>query len=70
MILVFGGRGQLGRELTIRAKATGVALTALNHADADIADAAAYNAVDEAERDAAAAMRANAEGPAVLVDEI
>ena len=61
-------------------------LTALGHAEADIADpaaveraiaaaspslivnAAAYNAVDAAETDAAAAMRANAEGPGVLAE--
>ena len=41
MILVFGGGGQLGRELAGRAGAAGVALTALGHDAADIADAAA-----------------------------
>lgn len=86
MILVFGGNGQLGRELALRARTTGVALTGLGHADADIADpaavkraiaaaapalivnAAAYNAVDAAENDLAAAMRANAEGPGILAE--
>ncbi len=84
MILVFGGSGQLGRELVAQAKARGAALTALGHAQADIADAeaverafaasvpsfivnaAAFNAVDGAESDVAAAMRGNAEGPGVL----
>ena len=86
MILVFGGNGQLGRELTIRARAGGVGLTALGHNEADIADpaaveravvatlpsfivnAAAYNAVDAAEDDEAAAMRVNAEGPRILTE--
>jgi dTDP-4-dehydrorhamnose reductase len=84
LILVFGSGGQLGRELAGRASAAGVALTALDHGAADIADAAAveraiaaaapslivnaaaYNAVDAAESDGAAAMRDNAEGPGVL----
>jgi dTDP-4-dehydrorhamnose reductase len=86
LILLFGGNGQLGRELTIRAKLSGVALTALGHHEADIADpaaveravaaatpslivnAAAYNAVDAAELDVAAAMRANADGPEVVAE--
>ena len=86
MILVFGGGGQLGRELAERARAAGAALTALGHGAADIADAAAveraiaaaapslivnaaaYNAVDAAESDGVAAMRANAEGPGVLAE--
>ena len=38
MILVFGGHGQLGRELVRRATADGVPLTAVGHSDADIAD--------------------------------
>ena len=86
MILVFGGNGQLGRELAGQAKAAGMALTALGSCEADIADAAAveraiaaaapslivnaaaYNAVDEAESDMAAAMRVNADGPGVLAE--
>ncbi len=86
MILVFGGNGQLGSELTIRARASGVTLEARGHDEADIADpatveqaiaaaapslivnAAAYNAVDAAEEDVAAAMRANAEGPRVVAE--
>jgi dTDP-4-dehydrorhamnose reductase len=86
LILVFGGGGQLGRELRGEAEAVGVPLRALGHAEADIADpaaveraiaavspslvvnAAAYNAVDAAETEAAAAMRANAEGPGVLAE--
>ena len=84
LILVFGGNGQLGRELAGQAKATGVALMGLGHREADIADAAvveaaiaaaapslivnaaAYNAVDDAESDVVSAMRVNAEGPGVL----
>jgi dTDP-4-dehydrorhamnose reductase len=84
LILLFGGNGQLGRELTGRAKRAGVPLVALDHAGADIADAdaveravaaaspsllvnaAAYNAVDAAESDEAAAIRTNAVGPGVL----
>ncbi len=86
MILVFGKNGQLGRELVGKARAAGVALTALGHDEADIADAAAveraiaatvpalivnaaaYNAVDAAESDMAAAMRANADGPGILAE--
>ncbi len=41
MILVFGAGGQLGRELAGQAQATGLALTALGHGQADIADAEA-----------------------------
>ena len=41
MILTFGGSGQLGRELAGEARTAGVALTALGHDEADIADAAA-----------------------------
>jgi dTDP-4-dehydrorhamnose reductase len=37
-ILVFGGEGQLGRELTARAAQAGVALVGLRHSEADIAD--------------------------------
>jgi len=86
LILVFGGNGQLGRELAGQARAAGIALTALGHMQADIADAvavaraiaetapslivnaAAYNAVDAAEDEPAAAMRANGEGPGVLAE--
>ena len=38
MILVFGGQGQLGQELVARARANGVALTALGRKDADVTD--------------------------------
>ena len=41
MILVFGGHGQLGRELTRAAAARAIVLRALSHAEADIADASA-----------------------------
>ncbi len=44
MILVFGGNGQLGRELARAAGERNVALTAVPHADADIADSAAVTA--------------------------
>ncbi len=44
MILVFGGNGQLGRELIRVAAARHVALQALSRAEADIADAAAVTA--------------------------
>jgi dTDP-4-dehydrorhamnose reductase len=40
VILVFGGNGQLGRELTRAASTRTVALHALAHAEADIADSA------------------------------
>ena len=38
MILVFGGDGQLGRELSRAAARRYIALTALSHARADIGD--------------------------------
>jgi dTDP-4-dehydrorhamnose reductase len=38
VILLFGGNGQLGRELTALATARSVPLRALSHAEADIAD--------------------------------
>jgi dTDP-4-dehydrorhamnose reductase len=41
VILVFGGNGQLGRELSRAAATRAVALHALSHAEADIADSAA-----------------------------
>lgn len=44
MILVFGGSGQLGRELTRAAAARGLPLQALPRAQADIADRAAVAA--------------------------
>jgi dTDP-4-dehydrorhamnose reductase len=86
LILVFGGGGQLGRELVSQARTAGVSLTALGHAEADIVEpaaveramaaaapslvvnAAAYNAVDAAETDEAAAMRTNAQGSGVLAE--
>jgi dTDP-4-dehydrorhamnose reductase len=47
VILVFGGNGQLGRELVRAAAERRIALQALTRADADIADAAAVAAVLE-----------------------
>lgn len=44
MILVFGGNGQLGQELSRAAASRGIALRGLSHAEADIADAAAVAA--------------------------
>jgi len=44
VIVVFGGEGQLGRELTRRAAAGSVALQALTRTEADITDAAAVAA--------------------------
>ena len=44
MILVFGGNGQLGQELSRAATTRAIALRALARADADIADAAAVAA--------------------------
>ena len=41
MILVFGGNGQLGQELSRAAAARATVLRALSHAEADIADASA-----------------------------
>ena len=84
MILVFGGNGQLGQELSRKAVEHGAALTALPRSEADITNAdqvnaaiqrhkpdlvvnaAAYTAVDQAEDDYDIALRANADGPAIL----
>ncbi|HVX99745.1 MAG TPA: dTDP-4-dehydrorhamnose reductase [Pseudorhodoplanes sp.] len=84
MIVVFGGAGQVGLEVTALARARGLEIAAFDHAAVDIADApavadaigasratfvvncAAYNQVDRAEREVAAATRANVDGPAVL----
>ena len=44
MIVVFGGNGQLGRELSRAAVSRALPLRALTHAEADIADAAAVAA--------------------------
>lgn len=41
MIVVFGGNGQLGQELTRAAALRGIFMHALSHAEADIADGAA-----------------------------
>jgi dTDP-4-dehydrorhamnose reductase len=41
VIVVFGGNGQLGRELSRAAASRAIALHALSHAEADIADSAA-----------------------------
>jgi dTDP-4-dehydrorhamnose reductase len=58
LILVFGGNGQLGRELAGRAKAKGVALAAVGHAQADIAEAVAV----------ARAIAAAAAAPTLIVN--
>ena len=42
VILVFGGNGQLGQELTRLAAARGIPMHALSHAEADIADGARW----------------------------
>lgn len=47
MILLTGANGQLGQELTALAAADGVALAGLGHADLDIADGPAVQAVLE-----------------------
>jgi dTDP-4-dehydrorhamnose reductase len=83
-ILVFGGNGQLGRELAAQAAARRLPLVSVDRRQADIADAAAvcaaieaarptfivnaaaYNQVDRAESEPAAAERTNATGPAIL----
>ena len=44
MILLFGGSGQLAQELVRLASARGIALTALTHAEVDIADSTAVAA--------------------------
>ena len=44
VILVFGGNGQLGQELTRLAAARGIPMHALTHAEADIADSGAVAA--------------------------
>jgi dTDP-4-dehydrorhamnose reductase len=44
VILVFGGNGQLGQELSRLAAARGIPMHALNHAEADIADRNAVTA--------------------------
>jgi dTDP-4-dehydrorhamnose reductase len=44
VIVVFGGSGQLGQELSRAAASRGVHMRALSHAEADIADAAAVAA--------------------------
>jgi dTDP-4-dehydrorhamnose reductase len=50
VILLFGGNGQLGRELTALAEARGVPLRALSHFEADIADPFAVDAAVAAAR--------------------
>ena len=47
MILVFGGNGQLGQELTRLAAARGIPMHALSHDEADIADSGAVTAALE-----------------------
>lgn len=44
MILVFGGRGQLGQELAVQARTKGVPLVAIGRTEADIAEPAAVSA--------------------------
>lgn len=81
-IIVTGANGQVGRELVLRAGArplVGLSHAQLDIADPQavrhtleahratvLINAAAWTAVDRAETEAAAAWRANAEGPAVL----
>ena len=83
-ILVFGARGQVGRELTALAAARGLPVVGLSRAEADITNditvraaldvhrpaaavnAAAYTAVDRAEKEPEAAAAANVTGPAIL----
>jgi dTDP-4-dehydrorhamnose reductase len=50
VILVFGGNGQLGRELTRTSAARQIPMTALSHAQADIADPAAVRAAFASQR--------------------
>ncbi|WP_442790170.1 dTDP-4-dehydrorhamnose reductase [Nocardia sp. CDC153] len=78
MLLITGGRGQLGRALTALApEARGLVHTDLDITDADavrklvnpgdiLINCAAYTAVDRAESDEAAAFAVNATGPGVL----
>ncbi len=83
-ILVFGARGQVGRELTALAAARGLPVVGLARAEADITNeitvraaldvhrpvavvnAAAYTAVNRAEKEPEAATAANVTGPAIL----
>ena len=50
MILVFGGNGQLGRELTRASAARQIPLTALSRAQADISDRTAVHAAFASQR--------------------
>lgn len=83
-IVVFGANGQLGRELMRQAGDAALGLdraTAdicdagavkqglLRHSPSAIVNAAGYTAVDRAESDVVAAMRANRDGAAVLAEE-
>jgi dTDP-4-dehydrorhamnose reductase len=83
VILILGGQGQLGTELAKMAEAAEIPVTAVGHAEVDVADpktiaravaryrptlivnAAAYNNVDRAESQVAAAQRTNALGASV-----
>ncbi len=82
-ILVFGANGQLGREIMRRAgdAATGFDRASVDISDAvavkqavgkqppaAIVNAAGYTAVDQAETDIEAALRANRDGAAVLAE--
>ena len=82
-ILVFGANGQLGRELMRRAgdAALGFARASVDisvvaavrqavakHSPSAIVNAAGYTAVDQAEAEVDAAMRANRDGAAVLAE--
>jgi dTDP-4-dehydrorhamnose reductase len=83
-VVITGGGGTLGRELTGAARARGWDPVTLGHQELDIAElrlvedrlaslrpeavinAAAYTAVDRAESEPEAALRANRDGPRVL----
>jgi dTDP-4-dehydrorhamnose reductase len=83
-LLLLGAGGQVGRAVAAAATAAGFAVTALDRAACDIADAAAataavagagallavnaaaYTAVDRAEREPAPLRAANVDGPAAL----
>ena len=82
-ILVFGANGQVGRELTTRARGLAVGFdrasvdicveaevqqAVRDHAPASIINAAAYTAVDRAETEPDEALRVNRDGAAILAE--